>query len=153
MKEFNLPKNLYFSSLKRIFFLIVIISSPAYGAECEIDLDDVKPRVKLILGPLDDQFNLLIPKEDFVKADRQIALLIEELKSCEIYHREFEFKEYDYPRWGEKSIPYSQYSVELFLVKMQLSAAVDSFEFGILRVFFKYDLREKVADELYRKEI
>ncbi len=86
-------------------------------------------------------------------SDTSIALLVEQLNNCEIFHSELEFQKYDYPRWGEKSIPYTEYSRELSSLKMHLNAAIESFELGMLRVFFQYGLRETVADEFYEKEI
>ena len=63
-------------------------------ADCEIPLESVKPSVEQVLLPLHEQSNLSIEQEDFRLAHQQILEMAEQIKACEIYHRDYERENY-----------------------------------------------------------
>ena len=103
--------------------------------------------------PLHEQSNLLIEKEDFRLAQQQILEIAEQIKACEIYHRNYEKENYHFSRWGEKSLKYLEYSRALTSVTMQLKAAHESYDLGFSRpIIFKTDMWEKVANEFFQAQ-
>lgn len=142
----------------RFYFMKIIVFLalfPCFAvADCEIPLESIKSSVKQVLLPLHEQFNILIEKEDFRLAHQQILEIAEQIKACEIYHRDYERENYHFSRWGEKSLKYLDYSRALTSVTMQLKAAHESYELGLLRpIFFKTGMWEKVAYEFYQTRI
>lgn len=120
-------------------------------ADCEIPLESVKPSVEQVLLPLHEQSNLSIEQEDFRLAHQQILEMAEQIKACEIYHRDYERENYHFSRWGEKSLKYLDYSRALTGITMQLKAAHESYELGLLRpILFETGTWEKVANEFYQ---
>jgi hypothetical protein len=137
--------------MKIIAFLALF---PSFAiAACEIPLESIKPSVKQVLMPLHEQSNLLIEKEDFRLAQQQILEIAEQIKACEIYHRDYEKENYHFSRWGEKSLKYLEYSRALTSVTMQLKAAHESYDLGFSRpIIFKTDMWEKVANEFFQAQ-
>ncbi|MEJ8569834.1 hypothetical protein, partial [Elongatibacter sediminis] len=135
--------------------LLILIFLPALSvADCQIELQEIKPRVNQILEPLHEKENSDITEEEFSQAEAQISAIISELDVCTGFYEEYERKNSDYTRWGEKSDRYRSYSLWLTSVDMQLEAAVESFRYWIFRSWlFDVDMWEKVAVEFDEREI
>ncbi|WP_049722335.1 hypothetical protein [Gilvimarinus polysaccharolyticus] len=140
--------------MKLIFLtLIPILPILAFG-ECKVEVESIKPSVKEILAPLHEQNNYFISKSDFKEAYDSVISLKSDVDLCEEYFMEYEWENYHFSRWGEKSDEYFKYSLELTSITMQLKAAYESFEIGIFRPFvFKTGKWEEVANEFYDEKI
>ena len=123
-------------------------------AQCNIELESIKPLAKEYLSSLHEQDNLLIKREDFEVAYSRLGQLIIVVDECQKYHHELELKNYHFTRWGENSDRYRHYSWELGSIQLQLKSSIDSYELGMFRsFFFNVDMWEKVVNEFYDKEI
>ena len=139
--------------MKSLIFLLLIVPAISY-AECKINLDEIKPKVKEILTPLHNSFNLLITEEEFKLAHKEIIGLLELVNYCQLELEDRVSKEYKNTDIAKKMKTYWLYSSELKSIEMQLRAGYESFNLGILRpIGFKVGMWESVANEFYEKEI
>ena len=144
---------LNYMTMKSLIFILLTVPAISY-AECNINLDEIKPKVKEILTPLHNSFNLLITEEEFKLAHKEISGLLELVNYCQLELEARVSKEYKNTDIAKKMKTYWLYSSELKSIEMQLRAGYESFSLGILRpIGFKVGMWESVANEFYEKEI
>ena len=134
---------------------LVLIFLPALCvADCQIELEEIKPEVNRTLQPLYDKDNSEITEQEFAQAEARVSVIISQVDACAGFYDKYERENLDYTRWGEKSEKYRSYSLWLASVDMQLEAAVESFRYWIFRSWFiDVDMWEKVALEFDEREI
>ena len=139
--------------MKLLISFLLILPSISY-AECKINPDEIKPKVREILTPLHNSFNLLITEYEFKLAHKEINRLIDLVSYCQLELEARVRKEYKNTDVVKKMRIYWVYSSELKSIEMQLRAGFESFELGFLRpIGFKVGMWESVANEFYEKEI
>lgn len=148
-----LRKSLNDMNMKLLILILLII--PAISlADCNIDPEQIKHKVKEILDPLHNSFNLLITENEFRLAHTEITELLGATKNCEIDLENKARLEYKNADVAKEMQIYWLYSAGLKNIEMQLRAAYESFELGFFRPFmFKTGMWESVANEFYEEEI
>lgn len=149
----SLRKSLNDKNMKLLITILLIIPAVSL-ADCNIDPEQIKPKVKEILGPLHNSFNLLITENEFRLAHTEINDLLDSIKSCKIELENKARLEYKNADLAREIQIYWLYSSGLKNIEMQLRAGYESFELGVFRPFmFKTGMWESVANEFYEEEI
>ena len=135
--------------------LLLLVLVPILSiAECKIELETIKPKVREALEEMHRKPNSDIAEDEFIGAYLVVSAVLNRVVECEKFHEEFERENYHFERWGETSNKYFSYKLELQGLNMQLEAAADSFDLGIFRpLMFDENMWEKVAKEFYEAEI
>ena len=96
------PQRGRYISMKLSVFLIFL---PVLSiADCQIELQEIKPTVAESLHALFEKENSKITEGEFVQAEAAVSSIIEAIQLCADYHQEYEYEHYDYTRCGEKAI-------------------------------------------------
>lgn len=144
---------LSYMPMKTIVLILLIVPAISY-AECKINPDEIKPKVKGILAPLHNSFNLLITEDEFKLAHKEISELLDLINYCHIELEARVSKEYKNTDIANRMKTYWLYSSELKSIEMQLRSGYESFDLGVLRpIGFEIGKWESVANEFYEKEI
>lgn len=142
-----------YMTMKLLISFLLILPSISY-AECKINPDEIKPKVREILTPLHNSFNFLITEDEFKLAHKEINGLLDIVNYCQLEFEARVSKEYKNSDIAKKMQAYWLYSSELKSIEMQLRAGYESFSLGFLRpIGFKVGMWESVANEFYEKEI
>src|SRR5690554_5734570 len=116
-------------AMKLLTSLLIILPAISY-ADCKINPDEIKPKVRKILNPLHNSFNLLITEGEFKLAHKEINGLLDAVNSCKLELEARVSLEYKNTNIAKRMRTYWLYSSELKSIEMQLRAGYESFSPG-----------------------